>query len=159
MNGKQKKIFISHYGADDDSVKGLKKLLEDNACILSNSSIENTKIDEASDLDYIKCLLKKRIQWAEVIVVLIEEQTHKRDWVNWEIEQAYLHGILIIGLFVQGAKDFDVPVNLEKYGDVLVGWNSGKIIEAINGKYIGWMTSHSTPWVNGFSMHRSRDND
>ncbi len=155
MNGKeQKNVFISHYGEDDDSVQALKKLLSDNGCVLRNSSMDSTKPNQASDPKYIESLLNKGIRWAGSTIVLIGPQTHTREWVDWEIEQSHKLGKPIIGVFIQGAKDSDVPSNFKEYGDALVGWNSGKIIDAINGKCNDFTNPDGTPWINSRKMDR-----
>lgn len=150
----QKNVFISHYGEDDDSVQGLKKLLGDNGCTLKNSSIDSTKDNQASSPEYIKTLLGRGIEWAGSMIVLIGPKTHTRDWVNWEIEQAHKMEKPIIGVFIQGAKDSDVPSNFEAYGDALVGWSSGKVIDALNGKCDDFDGVDGTPWNNPRKIDR-----
>ena len=130
----QKNVFISHYGKDDESVQSLKRLLKENGYNLRNSSIDSTKSNEASNENYIKSLLRDGIRWAGNVIVLIGPHTHKRDWVNWEIDQANKQGKSIIGVFLQGAMDSEIPENFEKYGNALVGWNSNKIVNALDGK-------------------------
>jgi len=72
---------------------------------------------------------------------MIGSQTHSREWVNWEIEKAAQQGKRILGVFMHGGKDANIPENLEKYGDGLVGWNSEKIIAGLEGEDVGWCTS------------------
>ena len=133
-DNKQKNVFISHYGKDDASVQALKTLLQKNGYTLKNSSIDSTKPNDASNEDYIKTLLRDGIKWAGNVIVLIGPHTHKRDWVNWEIDQANKQGKPIIGVYINGATGSEIPESFEKYGDALVGWNSNKIIDALNGK-------------------------
>lgn len=54
--------------------------------------------------------------------------------MNWEIKTAADMGKRIVGVFLQGAKDEDVPAELYEYGHNLVGWNGEKIVRAINGE-------------------------
>lgn len=153
---KNKNVFISHYGEDDDSVQALKKMLRDKGYALRNSSIDSTKPNDAENPEYIKGLLRDGISWAGTTVVLIGPQTHTREWVNWEIEQAAKQGKPIVGVFIQGAKDSDIPEAFQKYGDALVGWNSGKIIDAINGKCNDFDNSEGNgSWHSKYSMERS----
>lgn len=149
----QKNVFISHYGKDDASVQGLKKLLSDNGCTLKNSSIDSTKSNQASNPDYIRGLLRDRISWAGTTIVLIGSKTHERDWVNWEIEQANKQGKQIVGVYIQGAKDSEIPEAFQKYGDALVGWNSGKIIDALNGNCNDFDNiDGNAPWQGKYTM-------
>ncbi|MBN2348620.1 MAG: TIR domain-containing protein [Bacteroidales bacterium] len=129
-----KNVFVSHYNEDDEHIQNLKDLLDKKGYQLKNSSIDSTKPNQASNEDYIKQLLKDRISWAGVMVVLVGPKTCQSEWVNWEIEQANKQGKRIIGIFIQGGTNSDVPENLEKYRNALIGWNGDRIIDAIEGK-------------------------
>lgn len=153
---KNKNVFISHYGKDDESVQALKKMLGEKGYTLRNSSIDSTKPNDAENPEYIKGLLRDGISWAGATIVLIGPQTHTRKWVNWEIEQSVKQGKPIIGVFIQGAKDSDIPEAFQKFGDALVGWNSGKIIDAINGKCNDFDNIEGNgPWHSKYSIGRS----
>ncbi|CAB1059157.1 hypothetical protein D1BOALGB6SA_3915 [Olavius sp. associated proteobacterium Delta 1] len=131
---KEKNVFISHYSKDDEHIGKLKDLLDHKGYTIKNSSIDSSKPNQAKNTEYIKSLLRSRIQWAGTTVVLIGPDTHKREWVNWEIEQSNKTGNRIIGLYIHGETDSIVPEAFEKYGDALVGWDSGHVIDAIEGR-------------------------
>jgi hypothetical protein len=135
-------VFISHYGGDEEYIEGLKKLISKNGDYeIRDSSIVESEPNKAKDTEYIKSIILKKIDWAGKIIVLIGPKTHERDWVNWEIEQAAKRGDKsIIGVFLQGATDADIPEALKKYGNACVAWNSDKIISAIEGEPI-WIDS------------------
>jgi len=103
-----------------------------------------SKPNNANNEDYIKSILRPRINWAGTTVVLIGDKTHKRDWVDWEIEQANKLGKRIVGVYIRGCSDADIPENLENYGDALVAWNGDSIVDAINGNDI-WQTPNGDP--------------
>ena len=130
---KAKNVFISHYGKDDEHIQNLKKLVKTKGLSLRNSSIDSTKTNNAKNEDYIKKLLRDGINWAGTTIVLIGPNTHKRWWVNWEIEQSNKNGNRVVGIYIDGASDSDIPDSFKEYGDALVGWNSDRIIGAING--------------------------
>lgn len=153
---KTKNVFISHHGKDDEHVQNLKTLLGKKGYTIKNSSIDSTKPNQASNPDYIRRLLRLRIQWAGAFVCLVGSKTHTREWVDWEIEQAHKKGKTIIGVFIQGAKDSDIPENLDKYGHGLVGWNSDKIIDGIEGKDVGWCDTSGQPRVPTANVARIR---
>lgn len=142
---KSRNVFISHYGADDEHVQKLKSNLSDRGVSLRNSSRDSTRPNNASNEEYIKSMLRDGINWAGSVVVLVGPDTHSREWVNWEIEYAHKLGKRIIGVFLHGAKDSDIPMNLDKYGHGLTGWNMEKVIDGINGKDIGWCKPDGTP--------------
>lgn len=104
-----------------------------------------SKPNKATNKDYIKSLLKTQMDWAGKVVVLIGPKTHERNWVNWEIEYAATHGDKrVIGVFLPGATDSDVPEMLNEYGDACVPWNKEKIVAALEGDNI-WQTYTGEP--------------
>ena len=155
MAGKEKNVFISHYGKDDEHIGNLKQLLADKGYILKNSSIDSTKPNEASNPEYVKQLLRSRIEWAGTTIVLIGPHTHEREWVDWEVECSNKQGNRIVGVFINGAADSDVPEQFEKYGDALVGWTSDRIIDAIEGRCNNWEKTDGSAWENRWGDQRS----
>ena len=128
-----KNIFISHVHEDDDKVSELKELLKGRSYEVRDSSIDSSNPNRASDENYIKSqILGPRIKWAGVMIVLVSSNTHKSQWVDWEIEYAEKNGKRIIGVLCLDAKDSDLPKNLDKYRDCLVSWRRNKIIDAID---------------------------
>lgn len=143
---KTKNVFISHHSKDEEHINKLKELLSPKGYNIKNSSIESSKDDGARKSEnVIKRLLRMRIHWAGTFVCLIGTQTHTREWVDWEIDQANKKGKRIVGVFTHGASNSDVPENLEKYRDALVGWNSDKIIDAIEGRINSSENPDGTP--------------
>ena len=144
---KTKNVFISHYHADDEHVQNLKGLLAEKGYILKNSSIDSTKPNRVINDEAIRRLLRLRISWAGVFICLIGQRTHTRDWVDWEIEEASKKGKRIVGIYINGSGDADVPENFKLYGDALVGWTGDKIIDAIEGKINNWENSDGSEWT------------
>ena len=144
---KSKNVFISHYGKDDQHIGKLRVLLEKKGYTLRNSSVDSSKPNRAKNPEYIRRLLRLRIHWAGTFICLIGSKTATRDWVDWEIRQAAQKGKRIIGVFAHGAKNSDIPEALDELGDGLTGWNSDKIIDALEGKDIGWCTPEGNPRI------------
>ncbi|MEO7313388.1 MAG: TIR domain-containing protein [Chitinophagaceae bacterium] len=82
----------------------------------------------------IERILRIKISWASSVVVLIGKDTHTRPWVNWEIDKANEQGKRIVGVYVRGGTEADVPASLEKYASAIVGWNTDNIVSAIDGE-------------------------
>jgi hypothetical protein len=138
-----KNIFISHVHEDDPILRDLKSLLRDKGYEVRDSSIDSAKPNEAANENYIKSeILAPRIQWAGVAVVLISPDTHNSPWVEWEIEYAQKHDKRIVGVWVRGGQESDLPKNLDLYGDAVVGWQAERVIEAIDGKINNWFGSN-----------------
>ncbi len=129
-------VFVSHYHKDEETIKKLKDLLSDKYCI-KNYSVTSDKYNDAHNEEYIKYdYLLPLIKQSSTLICLIGPETHDSTWVDWEIREAEKVGKQIIGVYIQGAKDSDVPPALEEYADAIVGWNSNSIERALNGESI-----------------------
>lgn len=136
---KRRHLFISHHHKDDAQVSNLTKLLSARGYDVRNSSVrmnpDNQKRmaeNKVSD-KVIERILRMKISWAGTTVVLIGKDTHKRPWVNWEIDKANEQGKRIVGVYLHGGTEADIPPSLEKYGDAIVKWNTDSIMGAIDG--------------------------
>lgn len=128
-------VFVSHYHEDEDGIKRMKELLGDDYSI-RNYSVTSDKYNNAENKEYIKSLLRPLINQAGTFICLIGPNTHDSEWVNWEVKQALKKGERIIGVYLWGAKDSDIPPALEDAADAMVGWNHDTILDAINGNNI-----------------------
>lgn len=141
-----KNIFVSHQHNDADKIEALKDLIGRHGIDMRDSSIYESKLkNNAKNEQYIKQeLIKPQMRWAGTMIVLIGRDTAKSDYVNWEIRTAAEMGKRIVGVFLQGAKNEDVPPALNEYGNNLVGWNGEKIVRAINGEDMDWENADGT---------------
>lgn len=147
MSDENKNIFVSHQHNDADKIEAFKDLIGRHGINMRDSSIYENKLkNNAKNEQYIKQeLIKPQMRWAGTVVVLIGKETAKSDYVNWEIKTAADMGKRIVGVFLQGAKDEDVPPELYEHGHNLVGWNGEKIVRAINGEDMEWEKPDGTP--------------
>ncbi len=137
---KRKHLFISHHHKDDESVSSFMKLIAGQGYDVRNSSVRmkpsnQKRMDEnrVSD-EVIARILRMKISWASTVVVLIGKETHQRKWVNWEIDKANEQGKRIVGVFLRGGTEADIPKSFDDYGSALVNWSSLSIIGALNGE-------------------------
>lgn len=135
---KNKNIFISHAGKDESKIDSFKKMMESKKGYrFKDSSIRESEPNQANNPEYIKQeYLRPSIKWAGTMIVLISKETHKSDWVNWEIEYALKTGACIVGVFLPGETNAELPDALKDYGNACVSWNPDKIDEAIQGNPI-----------------------
>lgn len=140
-------VFISHHHKDDAGVDKMTGLLQSGGCEIRNSSIralrpENQKRMEKGMVkdETIRRWLRAKISWAGAIIVLIGKETHRRPWVDWEITQAVKQGKRIVGVWEEGGTENDLPQSLKDYADAVVGWQSQRILDAIDGKINNWET-------------------
>ena len=143
---KTKNIFVSHQHNDADKIEAFKNLIGRHGINMRDSSIYESKLkNNAHNEQYIKYeLIRPQMNWAGTVVVLIGKDTAKSDYVNWEIKTAGQMGRRIVGVYLQGAKEEDIPAELNEYGHTLVGWNGDKIVRAINGEDMEWENSDGT---------------
>lgn len=137
---KAKNIFVSHYHEDADKIENLKSLVGNHGINMRDSSIYEKKLkNNATNEHYIKYeLIRPQITWAGTVVVLVGDETADSDYVNWEIKTAAEMGKRIVGVYLRGAQESDIPQALKDYGDNLVAWNGEKIVSAINGEDSAW---------------------
>lgn len=140
-NGKRRHVFISHHHADDAEVTKLTALLAKRGYDIRNSSIRakpanQRRLDQGLVKDEtIRRLLRMKISWASTTVVLVGKHTHERPWVNWEIGQANKQGKRIVGVYIKGATEADLPPALEKYASSrVVAFDADAVIDVIDGK-------------------------
>lgn len=132
-------LFISHHSKDDAEINNLTKLLNSKGYDIRNSSIRLNKDNQRRmeekrvSEEAIRRVLRMKISWAGTVVVLIGKDTHSRPWVNWEIDKANEQGKRIVGVYVRGGTEADIPPSLEKYASAIVSWNTDSIISAIDG--------------------------
>ena len=137
---KRKHVFVSHHHADDAHVSNMTSLLARNGFEIRNSSIRakpanQRRLEQGLVSDRtIKRLLSMKMAWASTVVVLIGSGTAARDWVNWEIERASALGKRIVGVYVRGGTQADIPPALDDHATTIVNWNSDSIIDAIEGR-------------------------
>lgn len=133
-------VFISHHHADDAEVNKLTGLLTRSGHDIRNSSIRAKPANQRRlekglvNPEVIRRLLRRKISWAGTVVVLIGKETSTRKWVDWEINQANEQGKRIVGVYTRGGTEFDLPKDLKKFASSIVGWNSPRIMDAIDGK-------------------------
>lgn len=133
MSKERKNIFISHRGTDEKHIKDFKDYIGKKIDIYDSSIVESEP-NKAKNSEYIKYeILAPKIDWAGTVVVMIGADTKNSEYVTWEIEYANRKGKHIVGVYLPGFDEKDIPEALKKYGDTVVSWNRQKIIDAING--------------------------
>jgi hypothetical protein len=140
-----KRVFISHHSKDDEHIGKMRQLLSDKDFHIRNSSIDSSRPNNAKNEEYIKKILRERINWAGVCVVLISDTTHNREWVNWEVKTAEKQGKRIVGVHCHSHNNCEIPEALKEYADAIVGWRSERIIGAINGEINNFEDANCNP--------------
>jgi len=99
VNGKHKKVFISYYSKGDSHYKNMIMAWVNNSNFKLQLDDVSTDIKiKSENISYMKKRMKEQIGKADYFVVFVGEDTHKREWVSWEIEQAKQLNIAIIAI-------------------------------------------------------------
>ena len=147
-------LFVSHKGEDESKIEAFKKLMEKRGYNFRDSSIKESEPNRANNEEYIKsAYLRPAIDWAGTVVVLIGNNTHKSEWVNWEIDYAIRTGRTVIGVYLPGETDSKLPEALKNYATSCVSWNADKIDEAIKNNRIFWEDQNGNPIAPNFPSH------
>ena len=140
-------VFISHASEDEDYIEELRRILQPYDLDIANYSIDSSKPNEAENEEYIKSLLRPRVNQAEVTVVLLSSNTIDRPWVDWEIEVAEQIGKRIVGVWLPGEaqEGHPPPEPLQNSAQAVVGWQGEKINGAITGDINNHENSDGSP--------------
>jgi len=129
-------LFFSYYFRDRDAYDRIMQMLEERGYfVFKNYSMDEE--NEAQSEDYIKSLIRPKINKSGVVIVLIGLGTHTRRWVNWEIGYAARNDKRIVGVYLWGHTDAKLPIKLRELYDedyvelALVKWNTESIVRAI----------------------------
>ena len=88
-------------------------------------------------------------------ICLVGKETHERKWVNDEIKWAHELGRRIVGVYIHGASNSDLPENFKKYGGPMIGPNSlNKLADALDGKNFPSENPDGSPSAPIFSVTR-----
>ncbi len=133
-----KNLFFSYYYRNTDEYNSILKMLEER----NYFDYKNSSLDEDSDAEneeYIKSLIRPKIDWAGTVLVLIGSGTSTRKYVNYEIWYAAKNGKRIVGVYLSGQSSSRIPSELrtlydDEYSELaLVRWNTESIVAAIRG--------------------------
>jgi len=132
VNGKRKKVFISYYSKSDSHYKNMVIAWANNNKFKLQLDDVSTDIKiKSEDTNYLKKRMKQQIDKADYFMVFVGKNTHKRDWVTWEIEQAKILNKPIVA--VKEKRTHKSPDALLGCDAIWVyGFSEEKIREALN---------------------------
>ncbi|KAB2880912.1 TIR domain-containing protein [bacterium] len=125
-----RKLFLSFHAEDRIQVTGFRLMAHNkyvNFDFYDNSVREAINSDTAS---YIKMVIREKIRKASILVCLIGNGTAWRDWVDWEINTAYLMHKGVCGIRLKGSRG-RVPQILREHNAPIAQWNLDNITAVI----------------------------
>lgn len=102
------KIFVSYDYDNDSRYKNLLIAWDKNEQF--DFEIHDLSVDvsiDSTDADYIKGVIKEKMEDADYVLCLIGEETYQSDWVAWELEKAVDLGKKLVAVKIQ--KDYISP--------------------------------------------------
>lgn len=130
VSGKQK-VFISYYSKGDSHFKNMiMAWVKNNKFDLNFEDVSTDTNINSEDTAYLRRRMRQQIEKADTFLVFIGRDTHTRDWVAWEIEQAKEFGKRIIA--VKESRQCKSPAPLLGAGAIWVyGFSEEGIREAL----------------------------
>ena len=134
-------LFFSYYFRDRDAYDRIVQMLEERGYfVFKNYSIDEE--NEAQSEEYIKSLIRPKINRSSVVIILVGQGTYTRRWVNWEIDYAVRKDKRVVAVYLGGHTDAKLPIRLRELYDggylelALVKWNTESIVRAIRGENV-----------------------
>ena len=126
-------LFISHSWSYSDAYEKLVRLLDTKPYFTyKNYAVpQNDPINHAYNDYQLKAAIKSQMQPASCVLILAGVYATYSKWINIEIDLANSMGKKIIAIQPWGAKLTSTVV--KNTADVIVGWNTDSIVNAIRG--------------------------
>lgn len=123
-------IMISHSWDYNNHYEIIKGWL-DNASYFTwtNYSVPLSKPIDAKSKQELKDKIRNRISLCSCVIILSGMYVAYSEWIDYEIDTAVAMGKPIIGVKPWGQER--IPAKVSTNADVLVGWNSSSIVQAV----------------------------
>ena len=122
-------LFISHAWHRSEHYKKVVEWLDDSNITYRNYSVPEENPLHSGNKAKLKEDLTAQIRPASCIIILSGMYASHSEWIEYEINEAVRMGKYIIGVRPWGQER--VPVIVQNNADVMVGWNSASVINAI----------------------------
>lgn len=122
-------IFVSHAWKRSEHYKKIIKWLDDSDIEYKNYSVPEENPLDAKTKKELKEDLTNQIKPASCVIILAGMYASYSDWIEYEIDEAVRMGKYIIGVEPWGQER--VPIIVSDNADVMVGWNSDSVVNAI----------------------------
>lgn len=122
-------LFISHAWHRSEHYKKVVEWLDDSNITYRNYSVPEENPLHCGNKTKLKEDLTAQIRPASCIIILSGMYASHSEWIEYEINEAVRMGKYIIGVCPWGQER--VPVIVQNNADVMVGWNSASVINAI----------------------------
>ena len=122
-------IFISHAWKYNEGYYKIIEWLNDSAIKYSYRNYSVPEHDPFDNDTNLKIALTNQIKPANVVLILSGMYASYSKWIDYEIDEAIRMGKYIIGVMPWGQER--IPSKIQNNANIMVGWNSNSIIDAI----------------------------
>lgn len=123
-------LFISHSWDYDDTLQGLKSLLNSRGYFPAEyTQIEKDCPINSEKATVIKAVITKRLMVSDVLLAIAGVFASHSDWMQWEMDKAKELGLNVIGVIPRGQERISQEVYNRSIVDVR--WNADSIVDAI----------------------------
>lgn len=123
-------IMISHSWDYDNYYQTIKGWLDDAKYFdWTNYSVPLSKPIDSKSKNELKEKIKNRISLCSCVIILSGMYVAYSEWIDYEMDTAVALRKPIIGVKPWGQER--TPTKVQNNADVMVGWNSASIVEAV----------------------------
>lgn len=130
--GVRRNVFISFSTTDLTEVHLLRGQAKNERSSLEFNDWSLQEPFDSENAEYIRRGIKERIRQSSVTLVFVGSDTHRSQWVDWEIRASHEMGKKVIAMY-SGSKPRHIPAALNELGVTPVAWSHAAIQQAIDG--------------------------
>lgn len=124
-------VFISFDHDDIDEVNLLRGQAKNDKLDLQFDDHSLKEPIDSTNSDYIKRIIREKIDRCSVTVVYLTDKTASSKWVNWEIEESLKRGKGVIGVHKRDMPPAKTPPAFQQNGCKVVKWEHAALVTAI----------------------------
>jgi len=130
----RRRVFLSFIHTDEDKVNFLRMQAKNEKSDLDFIDMGLRVPFNSENAEYIKGGIRARIRQSSVTVVMVSDDTHKSDWVNWEVEESLKSGKGVVVVDVRKNSQARMPnaVNDNRGEIKVVPWKHEAIMRAVD---------------------------
>lgn len=121
---RRRNVFLSFASEDLNEVNLLRGQAKND---LSDIEFNDWSVKEPFDsknADYIKRGIRERIRQASLTIVYLSDNTHKSQWVNWEVEESLALGKCVIAVHKGDTPPAKLPESVINNRIRVIPWRS-----------------------------------
>ena len=130
----RRKVFISFRFEDKTLVEYLRGQAKNTNSELDFIDMSLQVPFNSKDADYIRQGIRARIEQCSVTVVMATDDTHKSEWVNWEISESLKLGKGVVVIDKRSNPNSKLPdvISKNKKNVKIVPWKHEEIMNAVS---------------------------